>query len=41
MYLCVLVESGSGPLILTIETLKCLFEKICHFWAVVAGKPSG
>ncbi len=31
VYLCTWVESGSGPFICTIETLKCFFEKICHF----------
>ncbi len=30
--MCAWMESGSGPFICKIETLKCLFEKICHLW---------
>ncbi len=33
VHLCAWVESGSGPFICMIKTLKCLFEKICHFLA--------
>ncbi len=33
-YVRVWVESGSGPLIWTIQTLKYLCEKICHFFGL-------
>ncbi len=34
------MESASAPYICTMETMKCLFEKICHFLACGSSETS-